>query len=162
MSEYKQQNSTYVSPEEYIESRPWRASAEDLVESLDNSVEEATARGRFTLRLLDDNRSDAHDQLVEVVAANPLGSEGSSGALLVMLSQVLRDENVGALQHVQVSADGIILNSNSNTPNFEKGYFVGGEGVGEDELLDVDLELLIPKEEPALKVMAAPLEFSEY
>lgn len=59
---------------------------------------------------------------------------------------------------MHMSTDGIILNSNANTPNFEKGYFVGGAGLGEDEFLHVGEEALVPRQEPAVELIAKPLE----
>lgn len=90
MSEYKQRSTTYVSPEEYKESRPWRASSEDVAEPARHAEEEGMARGRFIMRLLDNNKLDAYDQLVEVVGADSLGSEEMNGPLSVTVRPLYR------------------------------------------------------------------------
>lgn len=156
MFEYKQEISDRVSLDEYETSKAWRADAEELTESLRDASDDL-ARGRFTMRLLEKDQQDARDQLVEIVGANRIENYDAYEPVTITVSPVLKNGTLGGLEHHTVAADGIILNNNSNTPNFEKGYFVGGDGVGEDELQDFELELRVPIEAKALKAMALPL-----
>ncbi|MGI9027528.1 MAG: hypothetical protein ACR2FM_01635 [Candidatus Saccharimonadales bacterium] len=157
MSKYKQERTNHVSLEEYNGSKEWRATSEEIAEPLRRGTDdEDRARGRFTMRLLELDHSGAVDHLVELVAAEDAGE--LVGPLVVTVRTLLKDGEKGRLKTCHVAVDGIILSNNINTPaDFENGYFVGGEGVGEDELQDVTLQLRIPKEKPALKALELDL-----
>lgn len=161
MSEHQQKHKERVSLEEYNDSKIWRSSASELAEPLHRTPdEEDQSRGQFTMRLLEKDESHAFDQRVEVVGADTLSPEGLAGPLAVTLRTILPgSEKRGRLETHSVAADGIIINNNADTPNLEGGYFVGGEGTGQEKLEeDFDMVLRVPNEEPALKAMELPLQ----
>ncbi len=53
-------------------------------------------------------------------------------------------EPVGTTQSRKVTKDGIILNPDEDSPNFEQGYFLSGVGDMEAELQEIEESLLIP------------------
>lgn len=159
MSEFKQERerANHVSLGEYEASKAWRADAEELAEPLRDLDEEDKVRGRFTMRLLERDRSGARDQLVEVVGADSLASDSLAGPLAVTVRPLTRDGEKGRLQTHHVAADGMILNATADTSDIENGYFVGGEGIQEKIEEDFDMVRRVPVEKPALKAIALPL-----
>ena len=154
MSEYKQKHSNLVTLAEYEAAKVWRADATELSTPQTDDYDEQNQRlGKFTMRLLQSNKQAAQDQLVTVVATDNISPDSALGALAITVRATLPADQKAKLATYHVSNDGIILNNNSNTPNFEKGYFVGGEGIGEDELQDFAMQLLVPVQLPELKAV---------
>ena len=164
MSEFIQDYTNAVTIGEYEASREIRATAEDLERGMDvDTPEEDRAVGRFTMRILERDNGGATDHLVEIVGADSMvGDNIGVAPLTVTVRPILRENDRGTLKTLSVAADGIILNSNSNTPNFESGYFLG-QGIGEDELMGIKRELRIPEELPLLELPAdIPVEYEQY
>ena len=157
MSERAQQDKTAtITPEEYEAARPWRAFVGDLIDALDgDDVDENDAkhRGQFTLRLIDPDGSGAFDTFVTVIAADELEQEGSEGPVLVTVRPDPRaGEASGRLMSHMVSSEGFVTSGGE-----ERGYFVGGEGIGGDEIGNFAMVLRTPLEQQLLKAEPMPL-----
>lgn len=157
MSEYTQQDRSHtVSMSDYQAGKPWKASADELDASLKREADEehwSSGRvGQYTLRLLDQDGSGAFDRLVTLAAIDTL-SDDLEGAVLVSV-RPRAGEEFGRIESHTVTSDGTIMNG---TGGDERGYFVGGTGVGGDEQAAYALQRLEPPKEVELKVAALEL-----
>lgn len=146
-----------VSLEDYEAGRAWRATTAELEDALGRDPEEITLEehvGRFTLRLLNPDRTGAIDRFVQLAVMDRFSDEpGGDG--LVTVRPVVDDETGRAESH-QITSDGIIVDPTDGS-NPERGYFVSGPSIGGDELGNHAMQELIPKETPALKAMSMEL-----
>jgi hypothetical protein len=125
----------------YDDARGARLSGSDLLESLltnkaNRDVQELNGRN-FIIRLLFGDRELAEDRLVMLVGTDDLGGEyvmEGPRPLLISVRPINEDGSTGKQEPpYRLTGDGIILNKNENTPNFELGYFVGVPGLGVDD-----------------------------
>jgi hypothetical protein len=162
MSESKQQRANHVSIEQYESGRAWRADADELSEPLGDFSEGALERGQFIMRLLEIDGESATDQMVSIAAVYDLGAGEAVAGLEVTVRPVFDDGDTGPPDRYTVTNDGIILNRNPNTPNFENGYFVGGPGIGEMTLEECHAMVLAEKAEAEADAVSGDQDSDRY